>query len=158
MSILGNYSCRRLTRSAFGGAVGAAVKSLLSAFAIESFIKLTELRLPKRVGEVLSAHYSLSKVGERLSRQPRRLWYRLGLGCLPLFPAHLTGLVNKNKDAFLVAYNDVGQLVAIDVGHGDLGAHAGIRVDQVGNKINRLVGIADGFEPCLLYTSDAADE
>jgi hypothetical protein len=30
----------------------------------------------------------------------------------------------KHKGAFLVADNDVGPTVAVDIGHGDLGAHA----------------------------------
>jgi len=48
---------------------------------------------------------------------------------------------------FLVAHDDIGQAVTIDVAGHDLRADAGIPVDEVGDEIDALVRIAHELEP-----------
>ena len=55
-------------------------------------------------------------------------------------------LTLKNEDSFFVSDAEVGAAVFVEVGDGELGADAGVAVEEVGDEFD-AVFTAFGFEP-----------
>src|SRR5580765_8542893 len=76
-----------------------------------------------------------------------RWYFRPYINPLSFFVRHRLFLVQVNERAFLVANDDIGQAVAIDVAGDDLGADSGVIVDEKRDEVDAAVGIAHELEP-----------
>ena len=75
------------------------------------------------------------------------LTHRLGPRSFPIGFARFPDFVLEVKRAFLVADHDVRVFLAAARGGNDLRAHAGVVVNEVGNKLCAFVRAAHEFEP-----------
>src|SRR5208282_2640579 len=71
----------------------------------------------------------------------------LGLGSVAFDRAGGFSLIQKDKSALLVAHHDVGEASVLDVAGDDLGADAGVGVNQVRDEINLAIGRALHLKP-----------
>src|SRR6476660_8930526 len=71
----------------------------------------------------------------------------LGLSLLPFFMGDFAGLVYKDEDAFLVADDNVGIFFVQDFSRDNLGADAGVVVDEMRDEVSLAFGRSNELEP-----------